>query len=271
MSDFVLSGLEQYGSKQGTRKKDSRILLIKIIVAALCLLLLIEGVLYLYLIPSMTPGRIVWSGLSHYSEKEVTQILGPLARNTWMKFDREEAYSVLASVPGIEDVRIVKRFPDHIAIQIKERTPVALTFTTVGDHTVPVQIDKNGVLFPAIGGDAESDNSIPLISGIPVENIPEGMRIPVRYRSLIDQITLISSLKQNYFAAVSEIHVVPKEYGSYELVLYPLHSRTRILTDRSLNVEALQYMMVMLDVVNSIEPNVTEIDLRYGSVSYRTR
>jgi cell division protein FtsQ len=26
-----------------------------------------------------------------------------------------------------------------------------------------------------------------------------------------------------------------------------------------------------LDVVNSIEPDVTEIDLRYGSVSYRKR
>lgn len=54
-------------------------------------------------------------------------------------------------------------------------------------------------------------------------------------------------------------------------MIYPQHSRTRILTDRSLNEEALQYMMVMLDVVNSIEPNLTEIDLRYGAVSYRTK
>ena len=45
----------------------------------------------------------------------------------------------------------------------------------------------------------------------------------------------------------------------------------RVLTDRALNEDALQYMMVVLDVVNSIEPDVSEIDLRYGSVSYRTR
>ena len=38
-----------------------------------------------------------------------------------------------------------------------------------------------------------------------------------------------------------------------------------------MNEDALQYMMVVLDVVNSIEPDVSEIDLRYGSVSYRTR
>ena len=30
-------------------------------------------------------------------------------------------------------------------------------------------------------------------------------------------------------------------------------------------------MMVALDVVNKIEPDVSEIDLRYGSVSYRKR
>ena len=112
---------------------------------------------------------------------------------------------------------------------------------------------------------------LPLVSGIPVENIPEGMRIPQKYLGLMEQIAAIRELPQDYFAAVSEIHVVPKEYGNYELVLYPIHSKIRILTDRQLNEDALQYMIVMLDVVNSIEPDVAEIDLRYGSFSYRAR
>lgn len=87
----------------------------------------------------------------------------------------------------------------------------------------------------------------------------------------MEQIASIRSLSQKYFAAISEIQVVPKEFGNYELVLYPINSHVKVLTDRSLNEDALKYMMVVLDVVNSIEPNVSEIDLRYGSVSYRKR
>lgn len=271
MSDFALSGFEQYGEKRDEQKKDSRVTLIKIIVAVLCGLLLVEGILYMYLIPCMAPGRISWSGLSRCSEKELAQSLGPLVNKTWMQFSSGEAYARITSVPGVEDVQISKRFPDRISIKVTERVPVAVTFITQNGRTVPVQIDKNGVLFPAADDSVGADSSVPLVSGIPVENVPEGMRIPVKYRPLMEQIDRIKSLKQNYWAAVSEIHVVPKEYGNYELMLYPLHSRTRILTDRSLNEEALQYMMVMLDVVNSIEPNVAEIDLRYGSVSYRTK
>ena len=95
------------------------------------------------------------------------------------------------------------------------------------------------------------------------------MRIPAKYRVLIEQIAKIQALPQKYFAAISEICVVPKTYGNYELCLIPVNSKIRVLTGRSLNEEALQYMMVVLDVVNTLEPDVSEIDLRYDSVSYR--
>jgi cell division protein FtsQ len=152
---------------------------------------------------------------------------------------------------------------------VTERIPVAMTFISVNGRSMPVQIDKNGVLFSNEQAERQ-DGSIPIISGLPVEHLSEGMRIPAKYRVLVDQIAHIQSLPQRYFAAVSEICVMPKEYGNYELMLIPAKSRTRVLTDRALNEDALQYMMVVLDVVNSIEPNVAVIDLRYGSVSYKT-
>ena len=97
------------------------------------------------------------------------------------------------------------------------------------------------------------------------------MRIPAKYRPLIDQITKISELPQSYFAGISEICVQPKEFGNYELALIPSQSHIKVLTDRSLNEEALKYMMVVLDVVKQLGSDVCEIDLRYGSVSYRTK
>ena len=85
----------------------------------------------------------------------------------------------------------------------------------------------------------------------------------------MEQIAEIQSTNPDYFSVLSEIRVIAKDYGSYELELYPVHSRIKVITDRTLNLESLQYMMVVLDVFNSMQTKVSELDLRYGSVSYR--
>ena len=100
----------------------------------------------------------------------------------------------------------------------------------------------------------------------------KGMRIPSKYRPLIDQISKISELPQHYFASLSEICVLPKDSGNYELALIPAQSKVKVLTDRALNEDALKYMLVVLDVVTQVgKDNVAAIDMRYGSISYITR
>ena len=53
--------------------------------------------------------------------------------------------------------------------------------------------------------------------------------------------------------------------------MIPSQSKVKVLTDRALNEDALKYMMVVLDVVNKIGTDVSEIDLRYGAVAFRTK
>ena len=274
MSDFVIQGFENFDIKPVRKRKavsDTKMNAIKIFAAIFGILLLCELCVYFFVVPCLDKVEISWSGLSSYTKESMSGVISPCAGKKFMNFSTNEAKSLLMSVPGIESVQVSKRFPNKVYIHVSERKPVAMTFVSANGRTVPVEIDKNGVLFCTTANSADSDSSLPLISGIPVENIPEGMRIPQKYRALMEQIDSIRSLSQNYFAAVSEIHVIPKEYGNYELVLYPIHSRTRILTGRQLNEESLQYMMVALDVVNALEPDVEEIDLRYGSVTYRTK
>ncbi|WP_296328128.1 FtsQ-type POTRA domain-containing protein [uncultured Treponema sp.] len=274
MSDFVIQGFENFDIKPVRKRKavsDTKMNAIKIFAAIFGILLLCELCVYFFVVPCLDKVEISWSGLSSYTKESMSGVISSCAGKKFMNFSTNEAKSLLMSVPGIESVQVSKRFPNKVYIHVSERKPVAMTFVSANGRTVPVEIDKNGVLFSTTANSADSDSSLPLISGIPVENIPEGMRIPQKYRALMEQIDSIRSLSQNYFAAVSEIHVIPKEYGNYELVLYPIHSRTRILTGRQLNEESLQYMMVALDVVNALEPDVEEIDLRYGSVTYRTK
>ena len=194
-----------------------------------------------------------------------------LQNASWTGFDTDRAASILSNVSYIERVSVDKRFPDKIFISVKERVPVAKTILSVNGVSKSVQIDENCVLFSIQSDSILQDSSVPLISGLPIENLQEGVRLPAKYRVLMEQISAIRNLPQKYFAAISEIQVVPKEYGNYELVLYPTQAKVRVLTDRSLTEDALKYMMVVLDVVNSIEPDVVEVDLRYDSLSYRCR
>lgn len=274
MSDVVFTDFEDFVTVSGSdksEKKDKKVFLVKILVFVLAVLLFVELIISMVLVPCFSKPSITVSGLKSASQQEFTELLGSMKTLSWLRFDTQRAASLLSSVPYIDSVDVSKVFPDRVIVSVKERVPVAKTVINNGGRYISVQIDKNGVLFTGNRQKSDTDYEIPLVSGLPVEKFREGMSIPANYRVLLDQIETVRSRSQKYFAAISEIQVVQKEYGNYELVLYPVHKHVRVLTDRSLNEEALKYMMVVLDVVDSIEPDVSEIDLRYGSVSYRTR
>lgn len=255
--------------EQKVRRADRKFTIFKIIVGALCLLLLVEVILYTMVIPSKEPVKISFTGLQMYSPEEMYRILNTNTNQSWSNFDSAKAAAVLADCPWIESVSVEKKFPDSVSISVKERIPVAATLLNIKGKTLPVQIDESGVLFTAKAG--ASISHLPLISGLPVEQFTDGMRLPSIYRNFIGQLAKIQRLPQKYLATISEIHIRTKEYGGFDLILYPVHSHTRVLMDRTFSADSLQYMVVVLDVVNSIGSNIYEIDLRYGSVSFRTR
>jgi len=282
MSDLRVLVTEDYLDKDYFLSADSKedeaelkaarkVKFIKILFCVLCILLLGELVVYKYIMPSFSSPKVTVSGQENYSAEEIARMLLPMNSSTWFDFDVNQAVAIISSEAGIDHVSVEKRFPDKILINVEERAPVAVTFIAENGTTGAMQIDRNGVLFPSKTGNVVDTEIIPIISGLPVEYMSQGMRIPSKYRPLIEQISKISELPQKYFASISEICVLPKEYGNYELALIPSQSRVKVLTDRALNEDALKYMMVVLDVVNQIGTDVAEVDLRYGSVSYRTR
>ena len=249
--------------------KDKKSVILKVIVTIICLLLLFEGVFHIIIIPQMAPVKLQFSGMKNLSAELLKSKLNDMARSTWIQFDATKAVSALSTIPSIEKVSVDKQFPDRVFIHVTERIPVARTIANYDGKAVSVQIDKNGVLFTGGMQNNMDISNIPLITGLSIEGVQDGNRLPSRYCALIERIYELGSLEQKYFAAVSEIQVISKDYGNYELVIYPIHAHVRVLADRSLDEEQLKKMMVALDIVNSIDSNAGEIDLRYGAVSYR--
>ena len=266
-NDYFLS--EDYDNSS-ENKAEKKIKFIKVIFCVLCFALLCELVIYKYVMPSFSSPKVTVTGQKDYTAEEIARLLLPMNSTSWFDFDVEQAVALLSSEAGIDHVAVEKKFPDKIYVNISEREPVAVTFVEENGRTSPVQIDKNGVLFPGKKAPSAED-VLPIVSGLPVEYMSKGMRIPSKYRPLIDQISKISEMPQHYFASVSEICVLPKDSGNYELALIPSQSKVKVLTDRALNEDALKYMLVVLDVVNQIGTDVAAVDLRYGSVSYITR
>lgn len=277
MSDLSLSAddyLDDFLNDEKIEQKklasEKKIKIVKIVFFILCFLLLGEFVVYKYVMPSFSNPKVTIFGQKQITAQEIAEKLLVMNSSNWFDFDVDMATAILASEPVIETVSVEKKFPDRILINIVERIPVAVTFIANNGYTSPIEVDKNGVLFE-LKNKSSSLNSLPIISGLPIEYISNGMRIPQTFRPLIEQISKIQLGSQQYFASISEICVLPKEYGNYELALIPSQSKIKVLTDRALNEEALKYMMIALDVVNQLDTDVSEIDLRYGSVSYRTK
>lgn len=269
--DFILAEKKSEKSLSSKKSEDKTVKAVKIILSILLVCGVLEFCVYKFVRPCLDYPKVSVSGNKNYSSSELVKMLIPMNTKNWVDFNVSSAASIISSVSGIDSVSVRKVFPDKIYIDVVEREPVAMTFIKQNGRSLAVQIDKSGVIFPEHSLNSIDISSVPIVSGLPIEHLTEGMRIPQKYRTLIDQIASIRETGQKYFAAISEICVIPKECGNYELMLIPAKSKIKVLTDRTLNEDALKYMMVVLDVVNSIDKNVSEIDLRYGAVSYRKR
>ena len=258
-------------SKNEDSLADKKIKAVKIIFGILCFLLFSELLVYKYILPSFAVPKVSVTGLQSYTAEDFAEKLMPFSDANWFNFDVDQAAAVISNDAGIDSVTIRKKFPDKIYINVEERIPVAMVFLMDNGLSSALEVDKNGVLFPQKHSELTESSFLPIVSGLPIEYMAQGMRIPAKYRPLIEQISKIKQMPQQYFASISEICVIPKNSGNYELALIPAQSKVKVLTDRALNEDALKYMMIVLDVLNQLGSDVSEVDLRYGSVSYKTR
>ncbi|HNY21383.1 MAG TPA: FtsQ-type POTRA domain-containing protein [Treponemataceae bacterium] len=264
MSDAVITGKE--GAGEGS---DWKPLILKALIIILSLFLLAEFTFYTIVIPMTSRINVSVIGSATIGADEICSYAGITGAEKWVNFDTARIASRLATNPLFKKVLVEKKFPDRVIVTVTERVAVAVTFGTVNGRTVPLEIDRSGMVFRI--GKASGNASLPLITGLTFENPIPGVRLNAQLKPLLDDLAALEAKNPVLLSSVSEIKIAQKTYGGYDLVVYPVHTPIRVRTDKALNEDALQYMMLVLDVVDDMGLDLGEIDIRAGTVAYRVR
>lgn len=251
------------------QEEDWKPVVLKILAFSLIVFLIAECAFYFVFIPMTARIHLSVHGAIDTGSDEIRQIAGLTGQEKWISFDTAAMATTLAANPLFESVVVEKKFPDKVDVTLIPRIPVAVAFCTVSGRTVPLEIDRSGVVFRI--GNPKIDSDLPLLTGLSFEQPLAGMRLHSRLKPLLKDLADIEKTNQALLSSISEIKVEEKTYGGYDLVLYPVHAPVRVRTDKALNEDGLQYMMLVLDVVQDLALDIDEIDIRAGTVAYRLK
>ena len=258
MIDIAISGED--------RKEKTPTSLLRILAVGLLSALVIVGLCYIIIAPGSSYISVDVKGQQQISTDEILAIAGIKQDTRWSEFNAAAAEKKLKYNPLFSQASVRKGFPDRVMVSVTERVPVAVAVGEFEGRSVPVEIDRDGVIF-RIGAESGS-RALPLITGINMTNPVPGSSLNAQLKPLLRQLEELVAKSPRLLASVSEIKIDPKAYGSYDLILYPVHTAIPVRTDKALNADALQYMMLVLDVVDELKANVREIDIRAGTVAY---
>jgi cell division protein FtsQ len=221
--------------------------------------------------PCLPLSLIEVTGVPGLDKAAVLAQAGIGSRTSYAALDAEAAEDALSLIPWVGSARVIKRFPDTVRIVLGHRRAAALTLARVNGRVCPVFFDKEGVIFKiGAAGDAEFRglaSSMPIISGLVLEKISPGARLPPMFAGLFAELERIHGSAPELLAVISEIRINRKAYDGFDLVLYPTHNPVKVRTS-GLSEDTLRYMMLVLDVFSAENIAVEEIDFRTNTASY---
>jgi cell division protein FtsQ len=246
--------------------------ILKVVIVIAVLALGGKMVLLMGITPFSPLARVDVVGYSGLPHEHVLAAAGITASSTLFSIDRREIESSLAALPAIQSARVFRHFPDRLQIVLEGRRPVAAALVTVQGRTAPVFFDSQGVIFRIGAGNSGSvpAASMPIISGLVIENPVPGMRLPAMFAPFFRQLEMIGTTSPELLAAISEIRINPKPFDGFDLILYPVHRRITVRINE-LNEDTLRYTLLMVDVLAAREPRIASIDFRSSIASYVLR
>jgi len=206
---------------------------------------------------------------SSLTEREIIGMISLNKDTKWISVDASKIEKRLMTFPIIERATVNKRFPDKLFVEVIERKPVAVSFANIEGNVVPLEIDKEGVVF-RIGWN-EKVSLLTIVSGLNFQNPNVGMKINYKLLSLFSRLDAISKTNPILLSGISEIKIREKKFGDYDLVMYPIHTRVKVFTPKDFTDKTLSRMMLILDVVSNekVAKELEYIDIRGANIVYK--
>lgn len=193
----TMSEVYIYGDEEKIQTTNWKPFVLKLLIGVLTIILFAEFAFYLLVIPATSTIRMSIQGSSSVGYDEICSITGISGREKWFTFDTVGTAARLASHPMFESVSIEKKFPDKVVVTVTERTPVAIGFGTVNNKTVPVAIDRYGVLFSV--GMLPETNTLPILTGIQFEDPVAGTHLHTQLVPLLQELHELESKILYYY------------------------------------------------------------------------
>ncbi len=243
------------------------------IVAAVIMLIAVEIVFQLFIAPELliTRVQVYCSKDFQLSNADIVKIAGIREKEYFFSVNTEAVERKLAESPLIKNARIEKLFPGTLKIFITERTPLALSLVQIGNKSVPVMIDNEGVVFEI--GKSVTNYTMPVISGLKFRDLKLGVRLPAELCEYFTELKTLQDTSPLLFNQISELKFVKRKSSDYEVLLYPLKGNIRIRTGTDIDEGLLKQIFVVLDIIEKkgIESDMEELDFRSGQVVYSVK
>ncbi|MCX7656579.1 MAG: FtsQ-type POTRA domain-containing protein [Treponemataceae bacterium] len=239
------------------------------------LVLALEVLWYGVFLPLQPFQSIQVTPLEDYSREQLLAMAGITKTSSYLSLSVPATIRALERIPEIASVTVQKRFPSSLSITIVPREAVAVLLLSIENKICPAYVDHEGVIYKIKTSVHQPEArvfNLPVLSGIEFrgEN-PVGSRLPSALVPFLGRLEGIQRSNPQLFQCLSEIRILQKAYGNYELILYPLHYPIRVLANLQLNEETLRYMILVLDVLTQKGVQVSEVDFRSGTVSFREK
>ena len=267
----VLAG-RSYAVRAGHRYREQRIQKILVVtIMVLSLILAGELVFHLVIAPRLVVSSIALDGDLPMSDAELLAVAGVREGMRFLSLDVDQVTARIERHPGVREAQVQATFPNRLSISVTRRVPLAAALAQTNGTTVPLVFDEDGVVFQV--GAAAQIEGLPVISGLRFATIDVGLQLPSLVVDFLRQLRQIRMDEPALFRLFSEYRIVQKNDFAYEVVLYPMHYPVPVRIGTSIDADMIQYVMMMLDVLqrDGRLASAAELDFRSGEGVLRPR
>ncbi len=240
-------------------------------IALLSLVLLGQLAYRLAIAPRLTIDTIVVDSNLPFTDEQLLALAGVHEGVGFFSVQPERVAARIRQQPIVRDVRVETVFPNRLTITATARVPLAAALARTDGGTVPLVFDEDGVVFQ-VGADAQLGD-LPVLSGLRFAAVDVGLQLPTLVVDFLRQLRRIRVEDPALYRLFSEYRIVQKNEYAYEVVLYPMHYRLPVRIGTSIDADMIQYVMMMLDVLQREDrlSSLAELDFRSGEGVLRPR